>query len=95
MTDQVSAIRMATIMSANPAVSIPGGSRTSSADTSSANLIDGYIFPALKANGVTPSRMTNDYEFVRRIYLDMTGRIPTAAKSPVLWPRPAPPSAPI
>ena len=80
MTDQVSAIRMATIMSSNPAVSVPGGSRTSSADTSSANLIDGYIFPALKAQGVTPARMTNDYEFVRRIYLDMTGRIPTAAQ---------------
>jgi hypothetical protein len=79
-TDQVSAIRMATTMSANPAFSAPGGSRTSSADTSSANLIDGYIFPALKAQGVTPARMTNDYEFVRRIYLDMTGLIPTAAQ---------------
>lgn len=79
LTNQVSAIRMAT-MSATPAVSVPGGSRTSSADTTSANLIDGYIFPALKAQGVTPARMTNDYEFVRRIYLDMTGRIPTAAQ---------------
>jgi len=78
LTDQVSGIRMAT-MSATPAVSVPGGSRTSSADTTSANLIDGYIFPALKAQGVTPSRMTNDYEFVRRITLDMTGRIPTAS----------------
>ncbi len=28
---------------------------------------------------MTPARMTNDYEFVRRIYLDMTGQIPTAA----------------
>jgi hypothetical protein len=79
LTDQVSAIRMA-VMSASPAISVPGGSRTSSADTSSANLIDGYIFPALKVQGVTPARPTNDYEFVRRIYLDMTGRIPTAAQ---------------
>ena len=29
---------------------------------------------------MTPARLTNDYEFVRRIYLDMTGRIPTAAQ---------------
>jgi hypothetical protein len=80
LTNQVSALRGAfSTMSATPAVSVPGGSRTSSADTSSANLIDGYIFPALKAQGVTPARMTNDYEFVRRITLDMTGRIPTAA----------------
>jgi Protein of unknown function (DUF1553)/Protein of unknown function (DUF1549) len=81
MTDRVTSMRAASsTMSANPAMSVPGGSRTSSADTSSANLIDGYIFPALKAQGVTPARMTNDYEFVRRIYLDMTGRIPTAAQ---------------
>ena len=80
LTNQVSALRGAfSTMSATPAVSVPGGSRTSSADTSSANLIDGYIFPAFKAQGVTPARMTNDYEFVRRITLDMTGRIPTAA----------------
>src|SRR5580698_8462693 len=56
LTEQVSAARAAgmgmtaTTMSASPSISAPGGSRTSSADTSSANLIDGYIFPALKAN---------------------------------------------
>jgi hypothetical protein len=82
MTDQVTSSRVAS-MGAVPAASMPsapGGSRTSSSDSSSANLIDGYIFPALKANGVTPARMTNDYEFVRRIYLDMTGLIPTTAQ---------------
>src|SRR5580700_7350415 len=50
LTDQVSAVRMA-VMSATPAISVPGGSRTSSADSTSANLIDGYIFPSLKAQG--------------------------------------------
>ena len=79
-TDQVSSLRAAAMgISTTEGISIPGGSRTSSANTPSSNLIDGYIFPALKANGVTPARMTNDYEFVRRITLDMTGRIPTAA----------------
>ncbi|HTB15446.1 MAG TPA: DUF1553 domain-containing protein [Bryobacteraceae bacterium] len=82
LTSQVSATRAASMGAGATAASMPsapGGSRTSSTDTTSTNLIDGYIFPALKAQGVTPARMTNDYEFVRRIYLDMTGRIPTAA----------------
>lgn len=80
LTDRVTALRGAfSTMSATPAISVPGGSRTSSADSTSANLIDGYIFPALKAQSVTPARMTNDYEFIRRVTLDMTGRIPTAA----------------
>jgi hypothetical protein len=81
LTSQVSATRAASMGAATAASmpSVPGGSRTSSTDTTSANLIDGYIFSALKAQGVTPARATNDYEFVRRIYLDMTGQIPTAA----------------
>ncbi len=79
LTAQVSSARAASMgATADSMPSAPGGSRTSSSDTSSTNLIDGYIFPALKAQGVTPARMTNDYEFVRRIYLDMTGRIPTS-----------------
>jgi len=82
LTAQVSAMRAASVGTAATAASMPsapGGSRTSSSDTTSTNLIDGYIFSALKAQNVTPARMTNDYEFVRRIYLDMTGKIPTAA----------------
>jgi len=81
LTAQVSATRAASMGTATAAAmpTAPGGSSTYSNDTTSTNLIDGYIFPALKAQGVTPARMTNDYEFVRRIYLDMTGQIPTAA----------------
>src|SRR5208282_2402546 len=52
VTGQVSAIRASTMgtgttMSAASMPTAPGGSRTSSADTTSTNLIDGYIFPAL------------------------------------------------
>ncbi len=79
LTSQVSSMRAASMGTAASMPSAPGGSRTSSTDSSSTNLIDGYIFSALKAQGVTPARMTTDYEFVRRIYLDMTGRIPTSA----------------
>ncbi len=58
--------------------SAPGGSRTGSSPSGTANLIDYYIWQAFKANGVTPAAPTNDYEFIRRVTLDLTGRIPTA-----------------
>jgi hypothetical protein len=43
------------------------------------SLIDQYIFNALQANNIQPADLTTDYEFVRRVTLDLTGRIPTAA----------------
>ncbi len=42
------------------------------------NLIDRYIFQDLQANNITPAGKTTDEEFVRRVTLDLTGRIPTA-----------------
>ena len=47
------------------------------ADASSGNNIDTYIFAAIKAAGVTPAPSTTDYEFIRRVTLDLTGRIPS------------------
>jgi hypothetical protein len=41
------------------------------------NLIDRYIQADLQANNITPAGKTNDYEFIRRASLDLTGRIPT------------------
>jgi hypothetical protein len=60
--------------------SLPGGSRSYGRPTpnNSDNLIDKAIFSALQAKGVTPAEKTNDYEFIRRVTLDLTGRIPTA-----------------
>jgi len=77
LTVQVAAVRassMGPIAMSTP----PGGSRTSG--NSAPNLIDQYTFPAMKAAGVTPAALTDDYTFCRRVYLDMTGRIPTAAQ---------------
>jgi hypothetical protein len=57
---------------------VPPGSRTDTFDKqSSATNIDSYIFGALQAAGVSPAQPTNDYEFIRRVTLDLTGRIPT------------------
>jgi hypothetical protein len=39
--------------------------------------IDYFIFTALQAKGVTPADLTDDYTFIRRVTLDLTGRIPT------------------
>jgi hypothetical protein len=44
------------------------------------NDIDAYIFAALRSAGVTPAPATTDYEFIRRVTLDLTGRIPTPAR---------------
>ena len=57
---------------------VPGGSRTYNFDqTHVAGSIDSYISADFKANGITPAPKTTDWEFVRRITLDLTGRIPT------------------
>ena len=41
------------------------------------NLIDQHIFGALQRDAIPHAPLTNDYEFCRRVYLDLTGRIPT------------------
>ncbi len=62
--------------------SAPGGSRTftkgQSVGSTSGNLIDVFIFQAFKQKGVKPAEKTDDYEFIRRVTLDLTGRIPSA-----------------
>lgn len=57
--------------------SAPGGSRINTQQHSSDNTIDKYIFQAISNAGVTPAPPTNDYEFIRRVTLDLTGRIST------------------
>ena len=43
---------------------------------SSANFIDQIIQAKMNADGVAAAPRTNDSEFLRRLYLDLTGRIP-------------------
>lgn len=38
--------------------------------------IDRYIFAKLQSENVKPATKTNDYEFIRRVTLDLTGRVP-------------------
>jgi hypothetical protein len=44
------------------------------------NFIDEEIFNALQARNVPVANLSDDYEFVRRVYLDFTGRVPSAAQ---------------
>src|SRR4051794_40124192 len=41
------------------------------------NLIDRYIFGKMQADGVEPAPASDDSEFLRRVYLDLTGRLAT------------------
>jgi hypothetical protein len=56
--------------------SAPGGSRTDTLEHTGNN-IDKYLFQAMTAAGVAPAPPTTDFEFVRRVTLDLTGRTPT------------------
>jgi len=42
------------------------------------NFIDEHVFGKLKHLGIPPSQICDDATFVRRIYVDITGRLPTA-----------------
>ena len=60
---------------------IPPDSPTYSFDqTQQTGSIDSYIFAALKSNNITPAPQTTDWEFIRRVTLDLTGRIPAPAR---------------
>ena len=56
--------------------SAPGGSRTDTI-AHSGNSIDKYLFQAMTAANVAPAPPTTDFEFIRRVTLDLTGRVPT------------------
>ncbi len=60
---------------------VPGGSRTdASRKYEKLSTIDRYLFADMQANGAAPADPTNDFEFIRRATLDITGRIPTPGR---------------
>ena len=40
--------------------------------------LDSYIFADFEKHGITPAPPSTDWEFIRRVTLDITGRIPTS-----------------
>ncbi|MFN7545352.1 MAG: DUF1553 domain-containing protein [Acidobacteriota bacterium] len=56
----------------------PGGSSTQDLlNLASGNPIDVEIFSELQKRNIPPAEKSNDFEFARRVTLDLTGRIPT------------------
>lgn len=53
------------------------GPRTSTASYPRDSFIDHLLLTKMAEDGVNPAPITTDAEFVRRAYLDLTGRIPT------------------
>lgn len=45
------------------------------------NYVDKHIFTKLKAVGMPPSELSTDSTFIRRVSLDLTGRLPTVEKT--------------
>jgi hypothetical protein len=57
----------------------PPGTRTGDLiDASTSGTIDRYLFQAMAEQKVAPAPPTTDFEFIRRVTLDLTGHIPTA-----------------
>ena len=60
---------------------VPSGSRLKSFEEEDKfGTIDKNLFADMQAHGVTPADKTNDFEFIRRVTLDLTGRIPTTER---------------
>ncbi len=60
------------------APSLPAGaSKASTERLSRRNFIDEYIFGKMEREGVPHAALSSDNEFLRRVSLDLTGRIPT------------------
>jgi len=65
-----------------PSGASPTRSRSSSLrGTASENYIDTHVFTQLRRLGIQPAAASTDEEFLRRVYLDLTGRIPTAEQA--------------
>ena len=69
-TEQVAAMKESTPV--RRGVDLPDG-----APTPRKNFIDEHIFGRMERDGIRPASLSSDQEFVRRVYLDLTGRLPS------------------
>jgi hypothetical protein len=58
-------------------VVVPQPLRSAFPSVASFNQIDDLVFAQLQALGIPPAKLCTDSVFVRRLYLDVTGRLPT------------------
>ena len=60
-------------------LSLPRESKTPLPKVAPANIVDEYVYRNLQRMNVAPSRLTTDPEFIRRVTLDLCGRLPEPA----------------
>jgi hypothetical protein len=68
------AVEVAAMLSAAPSLARAISDQALATGTN--GVIDKYIFGKLQSEGVRPAEKINDYEFIRRVSLDLTGRVP-------------------
>ena len=56
----------------------PQAAAAPSVEVAHKNFIDDFIFAKMAQDGVPHAGLANDREFLRRVYLDLTGRIPSS-----------------
>lgn len=59
----------------------PGGPTYGFGASHQAGSIDSYIWADFQSHAITPAPLTTDWEFIRRVTLDLTGRIPTPTQT--------------
>jgi len=72
---------VAILIASNSLLAAPAVTPDSKGEYEIARQIDQNIRARWKQEEITPSRRSNDAEFIRRLYLDLTGRIPSAQAS--------------
>src|SRR5208337_1573383 len=75
------AVLLTAAVGADPAAVAPVRPFESPADLTPAGKIDEAVFARLKKLGLQPSPLCSDAVFVRRVYLDVIGTLPTAAEA--------------
>ncbi len=60
-----------------PAAAVAGPKRKTTEARQYASVIDREIFGRLEREGIPAAPLTNDFEFARRVSLDLTGRVPS------------------
>ncbi len=81
MSVSYAAVFLAAAIGAEPAPVAPVRPFESPADSTPAGKIDELVFARLKKLGLQPSPLCSDAVFVRRVYLDVIGTLPTAAEA--------------
>ena len=73
--------RLALLLAVGVTANTTTGAELLPADRPVPNVIDHYVDQQLQKAKVTPAPQSNDATFVRRLYLDLAGRIPTPAEA--------------